>query len=166
MGKRSSFFSFFPLLLSTSSMDGKCVLSGKRQIPKQKPCDRCPAGSACVLGCWKLRVPFYGHCTGPGRICDFFPVTVSRSILLQDNRVSNTPFFSELTNFSYVILHSLVALVLLLTHAGIDAPPPGRASLCFVIMWLLLLILLGNTPLKGTLCFISSCASIQQVRKL
>lgn len=106
---------------------------------------------------------FSGHCTGPGSICDFFPMTVSRSICLWGNRAPNTPFFSEPTNFSNIIIRFSVPLVPLLTHTGVDAPPPGRASLHFVIMWLLLLIPLGNPSHK--LLFVSSLPVYPSIRR-
>lgn len=70
------------------------------------------------------------------------------------------------TDFSSDINYPSAPVSLLLGHIDVEALPPGRASVCFVIPLQSLLIPLRNTSLKGSLCFISTCASIHQTRSL
>lgn len=126
-------------------------------------------GNACELGCWNIRAPF-------PRVTAKDHKEPVPSFLLQCQGVPPPPWVTELlthpsplrqewTNFTYVTTHCSVPL-LLLRCFEVTAPPPGRAGLGFVIMLLSLLIPLGNTSLRGSLCFVSTCASIHQTRNL
>lgn len=124
-------------------------------------------GNACELGVLEHRGSFsLGHCKGPQRTCAFFLTTVSKSappLWVTELLTHPSPLRQEWTNFTYVTTHCSVPL-LLLGCFEVTAPPPGRAGLGFVIMLLSLLIPLGNTSLRGSLCFVSTCASIHQTR--